>query len=440
MRRLLGCILGVAACSGVCLASGATLIDAIKDQDHKTVAALIKSHADVNAALPDGSTPLAWATYEDDAEMVDLLLQSGAKTNAANQYGETPLTLACEVANPGIVEKLLKAGADARAARASGETALMIAAGTGNSRILKMLIEHGANVEAVESRKGQNALMWAAAGGYSEAVQTLTAASANPNAASKGGFTPLILAAGQSDPKTVAALLAAGADIKYAVGGATPLSIAVSSRKMAVVDVLIANGADPTAKDAAGSTVLHTAAQLGDLDLVTKLIAKHVDVNAKTAETGGRGGRLGPAGGQTPLMLAAKGNHLEVMHALVAAGADPKLTAQDGSTLLMAAAGSGHVEVVQYAYDLNPDVKAVTTRKQAVMHSAVTGTLQASTQAEICKVVQFLADKGADLDPVDATGRTPIAIANVIPIDNAVTLLLKLIKASGAAPHDAGVR
>ena len=39
-------------------------------------------------------------------------------------------------------------------------------------------------------------------------------------------------------------------------------------------------------------------------------------------------------------------------------------------------------------------------------------------------------------DPVDATGRT----ANVIPIDNAVTLLLKLIRATGAEPHNAGIR
>ena len=48
-------------------------------------------------------------------------------------------------------------------------------------------------------------------------------------------------------------------------------------------------------------------------------------------------------------MVAAKANQPEVMRALVAGGADPKLKAQDGSTLLMAAVGSGHVEAVQYA-------------------------------------------------------------------------------------------
>ena len=36
------------------------------------------------------------------------------------------------------------------------------------------------------------------------------------------------------------------------------------------------------------------------------------------------------------------------------------------------------------------------------MHAAVTFTLQNSTQDEVCKVVQFLADKGAPLDDQEA--------------------------------------
>ena len=81
-------------------------------------------------------------------------------------------------------------------------------------------------------------------------------------------------------------------------------------------------------------------------------------------------------GYQTPLLLAAQGNHVDVMKALVAAGADPKAFAQDGSNVLMAAANSGHVEAVEYAYELNPDIKAFTESKSTVMHAAVTGSTQ----------------------------------------------------------------
>src|SRR3984957_10606234 len=101
------------------LASAAELklIDAIKDQNRRAVLQMIAAHADVNAALPDGSTPLAWAAYEDDAVAVDLLLKAKAKAATADQYGETPLTLACANGSPVIVEKLIDAGADANAAR-----------------------------------------------------------------------------------------------------------------------------------------------------------------------------------------------------------------------------------------------------------------------------------------------------------------------------------
>jgi hypothetical protein len=49
-------------------------------------------------------------------------------------------------------------------------------------------------------------------------------------------------------------------------------------------------------------------------------------------------------------------------------------------------------------------------------------------------VIQFLADKGAALDERDARGRTPIDVADTLPIDKAVDLLTELIIKSGATP------
>ncbi len=441
-RILLG---GVLVLPATVFASDYRLIDAIKDQNRRIALELIGKKADVNAALPDGSTPLAWAAYEGDAQVVTALLRAGAKVNAVDEYGETPLTLACANGDDTIVDSLIEFGADSNSARWNGETALMIAAGSGNPKVVKALLAHGAKIEAAESRKGQNALMWAASHGHPEVVDALLKAGANPNTASKGSFSPLVFASGTGDAKSAALLLAAKADVNHTVPpGVTPLVIAVTGGKAKVADVLIANGADVSVKDRTGNTALHIAAQSGDAGLAAKLIARGADVNAKTNKTqaaGGRGGGgggffRGPSGEQTPLMLAARGKHVDVMKALIAAGADPKLRAQDGSTLLMAASNSGNLKAVQYAWELDPDaVKAVTDTKSAVMHAAVTGSLQVSTQPEICEVVQFLHDKGAEVDPVDANGRTPIMIADVLPIDKAVELMTKLIKASGAEPH-----
>jgi len=430
----------LAAGAGLLLATDARMIDAIKRRDHKAVNALVAAHADINAAEPDGATPLAWATYLDDTETAKLLLASGAKVKTADEYGETPLTLACANGNAALVTKYIQAGADVNAARWDGETALMIAANTGNPEVVKELIAHGAKVDAADARKGQTALMWAAAEGHADVVDLLIKSGAPVNAASKSGFNALVFAAVKDDVKSVQSLLAAGADSNYALpDGTKVLLVAASHKSTKAAGALVDGGADPNVADRAGNTPLHTAAQLGSVDLIEKLLAKGATVDARTAKSnfagrgGGGGFRFAPAGEQTALMMAAKADKPDAMKALVKGGADPKLKAQDGSTLLMFAAGSGHVEAVQYAYELDPDTKAVNEQKSTAMHFAVTGT-GAVPQPELCKVVEFLASKGTPLNDPDARGRTPFEICDPIPLDQVQAVLTKLIVAAGGEP------
>ena len=229
----------------------------------------------------------------------------------------------------------------------------------------------------------------------------------------------------------------AGLSPNYALrGGQTVLLIAVNGGKTKAAQLLLEAGADPNVSDLAANIPLLIAAQAGNVDIVKALLAKHADPNIQTAKATFAPGqaRNGASGEQTALLFAAKAGRVDVMKALVEAGANPKLHAQDGTTLLMSAAGSGKPDAVKYAYDLDPDIKAVTTRKNTVMHSAVTGTLGKATQDEICKVVQFLADHGAELDSYDGRGQTPIFIANIIPIDHAAALIQQLIVAKGGTP------
>jgi len=121
-----------------------------------------------------------------------------------------------------------------------------------------------------------------------------------------------------------------------------------------------------------------------------------------------------------------------VMRTLVAAGANPSLTAQDGTTLLMAAASGARLATFKYAYELDPHVDRVTAAGNTIMHVAV--AINGRTQPEVCEVIQFLADRGAKLDELNGAGRTPIAIADNLPVDLAVDLLTRLIKERGGAP------
>ena len=134
------------------------------------------------------------------------------------------------------------------------------------------------------------------------------------------------------------------------------------------------------------------------------------------------------------MLAAALEGHLEVMRMLVAAGADTKARTQDGATLLMRAVRSAQMPVVQYAYSLDNDLAAKTSIGRTVMHASVMLTSFRATEDEICEIIRFLADEGADPDPIDAGGRTAISTADVWPMEKAAMLLYELTVAAGREP------
>ena len=202
------------------------LIEAVKDQDHASVNALIGENVDVNASEGDGATALHWAIVRNDVNVVDELLRAGADVNAANNYGVTAISRACLNRSGPMVETLLAQGADPNATTSMGETVLMTCAGTGSPDAVAALFDHGAdNVNAKEASYGQTALMRAAAQEDLEVVRLLLAHGADAHARSttyqlavslgnataelgggsvmvpQRGFTPLLFAAGAARPR-----------------------------------------------------------------------------------------------------------------------------------------------------------------------------------------------------------------------------------------------
>ncbi|MEO8359259.1 MAG: ankyrin repeat domain-containing protein [Vicinamibacteria bacterium] len=438
------------ACAGFGLSSSAAwagansldrrLVESIKERDQKTFDMLLRAKADINSADPDGSTPLAWAVHLGQRSMALALLSAGADVRVADTYGETPLTLACANGDGVLVRGLLAKGAEPNAARWNGETAMMLAAGAGSLDAVKALAAQGGDVNASEPRMGQTPLMWAASEGQNDVIRGLVELGAKVDATSKGGFTPLVFAVIKGDAASVKTLLDKGADPNYTTpSGSKPLMIALSNGRTDAAMALLEGGALVGARDErVGNTALHLAAQQGNLAIVQALLARKADPNARTnksaavpAKVNGDGPRP-MAGEQTPLMYAARRDHEDVMRALVAAGADPSLRAQDGSSLLMTAAVGARIKTVKYAYELDPHVDVLTDSKATVMHAAV--ALGFRTQPEVCEIVQFLADHQAALDEMNAAGQTPLSLADFLPVDLAVDLLTKMITERGGKP------
>ena len=441
------------------------LVEAAAEADLAEVRALIQQGEDVNAPYGDGATALHWAVHWDNPEMANLLIRAGAAVSAANDLGVTPLWLAGENGSAAMAERLVKAGANPNVALSSGETPLMAAARSGNAPLVKLLLAAGADVSAKEKRQGQTALMWAAAQKQTSVAQVLVAFGADVHARTNewmeyvqfsggstlgvlggelqlpqhrnGGYTPLMFSARSGDVETAKVLLAAGADIDEPTGsGTTPLVVAAHSGFGKFGAFLLDRGADPNLA-AGGYTALHAAILRSDLGLVKALLAHGADPNALVARATPVGRSSGDYAltlsliGGTPFWQAASYNDLEIMRALLAGGANPRLTTPDGKTALAAAVrptGRGErraasaatertiLEAVTLIVDQHVDVNAVDDKSgDTPLHLAATagGARGSSSDAPLGfhSIVQYLVDKGADLHSMNYNGQTPLAAA-----------------------------
>lgn len=429
------------------------LVEAAKARDLAKVRTLLKERADVNARAGDGATALLWSVHWDDLETADLLIRAGADVNAANEYRVTPLSVACTNGNSALAQRLLEAGAHHNISNAAGETPLMTCARTGAAAAVEALLARGADVNAVEPNLNQSALMWATSEGHLDVVRLLLRRGADVRAATRHGFTALHFAAREGHLAIAQELVAAGVDVNSVAkadpslkgrgpayeamrsAGSTPLLVATVRGQVAVARFLLEHGADPNVQDA-GYTPLHWAANTweGDLsnpvfgfadpisgiadrqaklDLVKALLAHGAKPN--TRMTLRRmpifvGGYTEPAGA-TPFFLASSVADVEVMRLLLAAGADPNLSTESGTTPLMAAAGVNRklaespvtedqsLEAVTLLLELGADARHVSASgENALFGPAYRGWN---------RMVQLLAEKGADVNIVSKANLTP---------------------------------
>jgi ankyrin len=460
--------------------------DAVQNRDLTTLQALLKQHAAVNAAQPDGTTALQWAAHWNDSETVGLLLQAGADAKAANHYGATPLSEAAALGTATIIEQLLKAGADPNTrTTADGETVLMTSARAGNLDAVKALLDHGADVNAKEAYRGQTALMWAAAERHATIVKLLlqhgadwkvqssfretkipklsTASSISP--ISRGGLTAFLFAAREGDIGTAKAMLDQGVDINQTdVDGTSGLVVSIMNKQYTFAKFLLDRGADPNVTDVKGRAALYAAVDMRNedwsalpmrkeqdplpgLELIKAILAHGAKLNAAlTHNLPGRSGMdygdVALDEGTTPFMRAARSGDATTMRVLLEAGADPKLVTKDGNNALLFAAGIGYrdkntrgtdaeaLEALKLCLDQGLSLSQANGKGETALHGA------ANRGSDL--LVKFLVEQGAKLDAKSKAGFTPLDIALgkdsfglPVPHDSTVALLRSLGGAEG---------
>ncbi|MBX7184055.1 MAG: ankyrin repeat domain-containing protein [Vicinamibacteria bacterium] len=179
---LVALALGALAGAGV----STSVLDAVASKDKAALRSLLKSGADVNAAMGDGLTAIHQVAIDGDTELAQLLIYAGANLKATTRLGGyTPLLLAAKNGDAAMIETLLKGGADPNQATTNGTSPLMFAAASGNVAAVKVLLDKGADIAAKEKAMGQTPLMFAAANGRVDVVNLLVSRGADVKAATK---------------------------------------------------------------------------------------------------------------------------------------------------------------------------------------------------------------------------------------------------------------
>ena len=347
----------------------------------------------------------------------------------------------------------------------TGETLLMTAAHAGDLDTVNALLRHGANVNAKEPIREQTALMWALGEKHTEVARRLIEHGADIHATTTLGFTPLLFAAREGDLEATKILLDAGANANttaqymgtqtYSGGridanttekvGLSALHVACLRGHGDVAALLLERGADPN-YDGPGYTPLHWTAgswetelngvngmrapkdhewhrmrgvQEGKLELVKALLEHGADPNVLLEKNPSRYGFTVTSTrpkGSTAYALAALAGEADIMRLLVEHGADPSLKPENGLTPLLMAAGLRQhraenvaleddlLAAVKVAVEMGADVNETDPGGNTAMHGAA--------WIRSTKIVQFLADNGADVNALNKQGQSPLYVAD----------------------------
>ena len=431
------------------------------------------------------------ACVNGNTELVELLLGAGADPNTTLRGGETVLMTAARTGRVGPVKALLARKADVNANEKDQQTALMWAAAEGHTEVVELLLKAGADFRTALPDSGFTPFFFAAREGRTSVVKALLKAGVDVNdtmqprkpsgKSPRKGTSALILAVENGHFELAVALLEAGADPNDQRSGFTALHAMSWVRKpnrgdgddgdpspigsgnlssLQFAKELVKHGADVNARlktgkggpglyNKLGATPFLMAAGTADVAFMQLLVEHGADVNARL-KTGKGGPGLYNKAGATPFLMAAGTADAAFMRLLVELGANPLLGNADNCTPLIAACGVGIggaeadevagtepevLEAAQLLLKLGADVNAVDANGETAMHGAAYKNLP--------KVVQFLADKGAQIEVWNRTnkwGWTPLRIAegyrpgNFKPSTETIAALHRVMLAAGVTP------
>jgi uncharacterized protein len=443
---------------------------AAQRNDLQLVELLLGAGANARASTRYNITPLYLAAVNGNATVMERLLKAGADPNGVAEEGQTMLMTAALSGKADAVRLLLTRGTKVDSKEPyKGQTALMWAAAEGNTAAVEVLLEAGADLK-LKSNGGFTPLLFAVRNAHIDTTVTLLKRGANVNDVAPDGSSALSIATVNAYFELASVLLDHGANPNLPDPRASPLHTVAWLRKP---------GADGAA--GVGNTPVGTPQQTGKvtaIQLARKLLEHGANPNTRVDWTEPRFGKEGGTArnppnirlgrhllsyiGATPFYVAAKNGDVPLMRLLVEFKADPKITTKTGITPLMVAAGldtwegetpgpytgvteAERLEAVKLTVELGNDINARANFGDYPMEGEVAYTLlyyplnidkllelgvgdprwNGSTpligaiMSGQPSIVQYLVDRGADVNVKTTLGWTPLQVAEGVFCCNA---------------------
>ncbi|CAF1331675.1 unnamed protein product [Adineta ricciae] len=414
------------------IAGSTPLIGATKYNHPECVKRLLAYHANPNHQNQSGISALMLAAEQGYVECVRLLVQAGANLELApsgqlaltmNLCGQTPLFCAAKEGRIDIVKYLLDHGANPRVQNHYGVSALWIPAQKGMLQVVELLLNAGADTHIAPfgnladelNITGWTPLYAAMKSRKFDVVKLLLKRGADPNAVTKLGSTPFLLASEICDLDVIEACVEANADLDFApsgpdadslnITGQTALFMATLKDRVDVVKFLIHRGAQVNVQNRYGVSPLLLCAESGNQELVRALVEAGADVNVTPQ---GELAEENLLAGQTPLFGAAKKGHVEICEYLIQNGANVNAVTMTGATALYTATEEAHLDVIelliQHGADVNRSPKGQVARD---LHIEYQTPLLIACMRNLDAVIRHLIRSNADVNVTSERGSSP---------------------------------
>ncbi|XP_069381566.1 caskin-2-like isoform X3 [Paralichthys olivaceus] len=210
---------------------------------------------------------------------------------------------------------------------------------------------------------GFSALHHAALTGTSQLLSALLEAQATVDVKDSNGMRPLHYAAWQGKAESVLMLLRSGASVNgVSLDGHIPLHLAAQYGHDEVSEMLLQHQSNPCLVNKAKKTPLDLACEFGRVKVAQLLLSSNMVVALLEGE------RKEPTDSAftTPLHLAARNGHKDIIRLLLKAGIDINKTTKSG-TALHEASLYGKTEVVRLLLDAGVDVNIRNTYNQTAL-------------------------------------------------------------------------